>query len=277
MHTYAGESPSKTLTRILYWETLKEHLGHDFKDSHLVLCGEGGDVRQAQALNAGPVTAVDLDKERLNKAKRAFQRQHGNLRRHDFVHGNMCEIEGKFAHVLLDWCEVVRPETMERSLRILDRTLREGGMFGLCFSYGMQGRPRKGQPPLFACIEGETREEKVMRRIKYVNSWLQLHCGKAAPAMVGAWYYDSSTAEKKGSPMVYMLFDTSKPFTGIPKPVLCKWNEEQREQEAREAFEDHKGSYFADSSRVSDRFMLNPKKIGAWHAWQTMRARKHAP
>ena len=272
MSTYAGESPSKSLTRILYWDTLKAHMGTTFTRKHLVLCGEGGDVRQAHALGAGPVTAVDLDKERLEHAKRTFQRSHG-LKRHKFVHGNMCDVDGKYAHVLLDWCETIRPETMVRSLTILDRTLEEGGLFGLCFSYGQSGRPRLGTRPIFPSIEGQSREEKVLRRMHYVHTGVRLHYRSQA-SMIGAWYYDSSTAEKKGSPMVYMLFDTSREGKTLPKPVLCKWTEEQREAQAREAFENHRGSYFADTSRVSDRFMLNLKKIGAWKAWHTMKGIK---
>lgn len=274
MH-FGGITPSKTRTTIAYWDTVASTVGKDFsKLNTLLLCGEGGDLGQVSALGGGHVTAVDLNKDRLMGARRRFSRCH-KLNKTTFIHGNVCDVDGIFQHVLLDWCETITEKSLARTVQVLQKNLASDGIFGLCFSYS-----QCGPNPLFRKIPGLSRKYKAVRRMKFVQEHLN-HAGINC-IMIGAWYYSANKENGKpgGAAMLYMLFKRTFLKPQYPamlwcEPVLCKWTGAEREMAAREAFEDHKSGYFADTTKVADRYSVNTHKIGAWAAWQTMRGKKH--
>jgi len=264
-NTYGGESPSKTITRIKFWEAVRQLLGLRafYSLGHLVLCGpDAGDVRVLHSMNARNIFAVDRHAQTVGNAAWSFTSFHpksdvnwraGKVERLTFGQ--------KMGSVMLDWCSQITDGMLAKSFAVAQSNLSPRGVLGLGF---MLGRDGMGDTP--------KDEDASQKRVAYVLRYIREH--RLPFELSASWKYQSKTEDSQGVPMLYLLFTRKE---GVKRGRPVKHFLVQKVEATRETVEESAQTLRSLSewtdTQVADRFVIPYPRLAAWKASTTRRAR----
>lgn len=160
--TYKGESPSKKVARLVYWDQLVDELGDTFfETTHVVLASrEGGDISVLLGLGVDPerIVAVDRVASAIEKCATRFRSYPVRFRVGDVA--DVARTEADVGHVFLDLCSPISRESV-RTITSVAAALRVGSVVGVGI---LRGREHDAKGP-FELIAANRRQRMIQRSV----------------------------------------------------------------------------------------------------------------
>lgn len=145
--TYRGESPSKKLTRLEFWNYVKTQLTDEqfIRGKKLVLASrEAGDVSLLLGSGCDPKSIIAVDRE--ESAVQAVRERFPNV---PVFHGDVVDVARKHRHELviahLDLCSPLSRRSANLVLKSMLHGLRDRTLIGAAFMYGREGESTRDE------------------------------------------------------------------------------------------------------------------------------------
>lgn len=304
--TYAGDSSGKKLARAFLWLSLSKKLDKP-NPTVLTLAGEGGDFRTLRGLGIqGNIVGAELDDatfqrfmEKQHKGKWAervsFHEDEVSKILTDFqavvkdkthMHHEICFQEDvrdvawimqqcnvRADVVFLDFCSTLLQRNLQAALRTAQRCLSTTGILVLGFMYGREQEKHVVGRAIPLLKKAGYKDAATARSVA-AQLLMQQEERKydLAFKFVKQYAYSSVTEDKKGVPMLYMVWQR------VPKPThrvevlpytrLFGSAEELKEQLRETVLDFHENVGFT-ASQVADIFGLDSRTVAAWKAHKT--------
>lgn len=134
--TYKGESPSKKITRLKFWELVSEYMVASGVRLSL-LSAEAGDISVQMGLGVSPgnLIGVDIDKHAAAAGQHKFKEApcyHADVE--DFMTSKP-RTEISVAH--LDYCSPMSTSLLQKTANVVDH-MKTGGLIGCAFQAGRE-------------------------------------------------------------------------------------------------------------------------------------------
>ena len=205
-YTYRGESPSKKVARLRYWEGVRRRLGTRFRNvTHLVLAGpDAGDVQVLLGMGVPPKNIYSFDTDAL--CVLATQETHPRI---NSFHGDVFECAREcppFGSALFDFCAPMYNHTLQALRSFMQECTRSKAVVGCTFQLGreMEFSEELRSHRRVLGESSPTWSASTACRVRLLDQQLSMNLGRSLQSC-SALYYNSRTATYSGRPMyMYM-------------------------------------------------------------------------
>jgi len=289
----APDSPSKQLTRLAFWQTVRDEVGKSFTNGRfLVLAGpEAGDVSVLLAMGVPlkQITAIDLDKEAVKHARWKFPGL-------NVVEGNLLSItKMRFDVMHLDFCSPMTIRMLDLVVKIVGCCADPNGIVGTSFLAGREQDLREEMADLCDSVGAHVRSRGYRARVgsETQKVWIEnipflvrgiflnrnlldaLMPNRVLIELEHLWKYNSSSSERQGVPMIVSMSKLTKLPSSVTLAMARKDAEAIHlpEYHLQDMTEEEFRAYALGlaSSNQNAHMLLNVTKtrMAAWKAHQT--------